>query len=166
MPKRTRSTRGTTLIEAMIAMLVVTVGGVGALAIYKVQLGMNADARRITEATALARDLVEGMALWPYDDARLSNDVPENDTDIADTTQAFEDAAVPVADHGEADLTKGSATWTGLPSRDGFERYWNVSPDASGRAIRIAAIVRWQHGSGWRRVVALTSRASTTGMGP
>lgn len=166
MRQTSRSARGTTLIEVMIAMLVVAVGAIGALAIYKVQLGMNADARRITEATALARDLVEGMSLWPFDDARLSNDVPDNDGDIGDTDQAFEADGTPVADHGETDLTKGSAVWTGLPSRAGFERYWNVAPDATGRAIRIAAIVRWRHGSGWRRVVTLTSRASTTGMGP
>lgn len=154
-----RSQRGATLVEMMVSVAVLLVAAAGTGSLYVQQLRMNADARRITEAAALARDLVENIATWPYLDARLANAVTANDGDIADDAFAFEGAA-PVADHAEADLALG--TWTGLPARQGFERYWNVAYpddiDANGTpdAARIAVIVRWRSAVAWRRVVLLT----------
>ncbi len=167
MQRRTsrRAQRGVTLIDAMLALAVVTIGAVGALQLYRYELAMNADARRMTTATALAQDLVEQIALWNYTDARLANANTSNDADLGDTALAFQGANPPY-DHAEADLTSGGATWNGLPSRSPqYERYWNVSyvddSDANGvwDGVRIAVIVRWPTGTNsWRRIVLMTSK--------
>jgi len=156
-----RSQRGTTLIEAMVAVTVLLVVALGTLGLHGQQLKMNGDARRTTEASALAQDLVENISLWTWGDARLANANTANDADYADRAGQFE-AANPPFDHAEADLALG--TWNGLPARLGFERYWNVADvdDADGNGVpdarRIAVIVRWPSGAGWRRVVLLTSK--------
>lgn len=158
-----RSQRGTTLIEAMVALVVVAVGAAGAIGLHAQQLAMNAEARRITEATALAQDMVENISLWAWNDTRLADSKTGNNADIGDTAQAFEGyttaQAETASDHKAADL----GAWTGLPDRSGFERYWNVAVDNTARLAKVAVIVRWQQGSGWRRVVAFTSRADLSG---
>lgn len=158
--------RGTTILETMVALAVMLAGAIGTLTLHVQQLRMNADARRMTEAVAVARDMVENIATWPYSetDPRLENTQTANDTDIADDAFTFEGSS-PVYDHGEADL---GATWNGLSTaavtRLGFERYWNVAypDDAESNgikdAVRIAVIVRWRSEVGWRRVVLLTTK--------
>ncbi len=155
--------RGTTILETMVAVAVMLVAALGALSLHVQQARMTGDARRTTEAVALARDMVENISTWPYADPRLANANTDNDTDLADDAFAFEGANPPF-DHAEADLTSGGATWNGLPPRFGYERYWNVAyPDDSEHngipdAVRIAVIVRWEVGSGWRRIVLLTTK--------
>jgi Tfp pilus assembly protein PilV len=153
--------RGVTLLEAMIAMVVVTVGAAGTIAVNAHQAARNGEARRITEATALAQDMVENMAGWAYDDPRLADTNAGNNNDLGDTARSFE-GTNPTADHGEADLTLNGATWTGLPARGDFQRYWNVAADGTQR--RIAVIVRWPQGAGFRRVVSYTARADMSGV--
>ena len=163
-----RSQRGTTLIEAMVAVTVLLVVALGTLGLHGQQLKMNGDARRTTEASALAQDLVENISLWSWGDARLANANTANDADYADLAARFE-SANPPADHAEAELSDPLlGTWNGLRARNGFERYWNVAEvdDADGNGIadakRIAVIVRWRSGSGWRRIVLLTSKLNTS----
>ena len=160
---RLRSQCGTTLVEAMIALLVVAVGATGSIGVHAYQVARNGEARRITEATGLAQDLVENISLWAWDDARLLNSNGSNDGDIGDTAHRFEGSSPPY-DHSQAEL---GSTWTGLPDRAGFERYWNVAiPADFPNQRRIAVIVRWPQGGGWRRVVALTTRADMSGAAP
>lgn len=156
--------RGFTLIEAMAAMAVMLIGAVGMAGLYTTGVRVHGDARRITRATAIARDLQENLRLLPYTDALLSNDgLTANDADVGDTALAFEQVDDPIAsghaDHGEADL---GAAWTGLPASalgGDYQRFWNVAePDdqnhngtADGK--RLAVIVRWRQGAGWRRLV-------------
>jgi hypothetical protein len=143
-------------------------------------LRLDGDGRKITRATAIAEDLAQQIALWGYADARLANAKLTNDDNIGDTTFQLESTTVatPLVDHGEADLTLGGAVWSGIPAADltanGFERYWNVSfndpqvpgtlLDSNGNlvadAMRIAVIVRWPHGGGWRRIVVLTTKVN------
>jgi hypothetical protein len=129
---------------------------------------MNGDALRMTRATAIAQDLLNQISTWPYNDARLANANTANDADVGDTAFAFE-GATPPFDHGEADLGAG---WLGIPTADlqggGYERYWNVatlaSDDTNGNgvpdAMRIAVIVRWPWGNGWRRIVLMAVKAN------
>jgi Tfp pilus assembly protein PilV len=169
---RITSQRGTTLLEAMIAMTVVLVAAIGTAGLHSQQLRMNGDARRITEATSLAQDLVENIALWPYEPGAASplfNRSTTNDTDLGDTAFSFQtmttEQAKDSADHWDGDLP---ASWTGIPtaqvSAAGFERYWNVAyPDdidanSTPDGVRIAVIVRWQGSGGWRRVVLMTMK--------
>jgi type II secretory pathway pseudopilin PulG len=167
--------RGLSLIESMLAMGVLLVGALGLVAINNTGLKLNADGRRMTRAVAIAQDLVNQVQLWDYTDPRLGN-VPSanNDADIADTADAFETSGSPPFDHEESELEStpspsgGMLPWNGVPSADlvagGFQRYWNISQpdDANLNGIedgkRIAVIVRWPQGRGWRRIVLLTTK--------
>jgi hypothetical protein len=161
-PKRLQ--RGLSLLENVLAMGILLTGAAGVVAIQRQSAFYLGDARRITRATAFAGDLATQVQLWDFDDPRLANANPGNDGDVGDSADRFETEATPPADHGEADLTLGGRTWTGLPRdlllANGMERYWNVSLDgvdenANGvpDALRIAVIVRWQAAGGWRRIV-------------
>ncbi len=173
---------GYTLIESMVAMVVLLTGALAAVGINDMGVRLDGDGRRMTRATAIAEDLASQIALWSYADPRLTNTVPGNDDDIGDTGFALEstpDSGLSdLVDHGEADLTVGGTTWLGIPQAqlqaNGFERYWNVSfndpaapgtlLDANGNGVadgmRIAIIVRWPQGAGWRRVVLITSKTN------
>jgi Tfp pilus assembly protein PilV len=162
---RLHSQRGTTLVEVMVATAVLLVAGLGMLGLHVQQLRMNGDARRITEATALAQDLVENITMWSFDDPRLATNSSAPHDDIGDSGRRFELDA-PVADHTESDLGTPTSTppWNGSPARAGFERYWNVAyvddTDHNGvsDAARVAVIVRWRTDGGWRRIVVMTSK--------
>jgi hypothetical protein len=165
----TGTPRGLTLVEAMIAMVVMLVAAVGMLGLHVQGQKVNADALRILRATTIAQDLTSQIALWPYGDPRLVNADAANDATLGDPGFAFEAAGPPPADHGEADLTLGGTLWNGIPTAElpqGYERYWNVSLpvnpvfDTNGNGIsdsmQIAVIVRWPSGAGFRRVVLLS----------
>jgi Tfp pilus assembly protein PilV len=167
---RSRFQRGATLIEAVVAMGVLMVGAAGLVGLQRQGTFFMGDSRRTTRAAAFAQDLANQIELWDYTDPRLANADTANDADIGDAAFQFEQLAAPPADHGEADLTLGGTTWTGLPSdlleANGMQRYWNVSypDDYNGNGIpdaaRVAVIVRWQHGSGWRRTVFMVTKVN------
>lgn len=177
-----RNDRGYTLVESMVAIVVLLTGALAAVGINDMGARLDGDGRRMTRATAIAQDLASQIALWPYGDPRLANSVTGNDDDVGDTGFAMEttpDSGVPaIVDHGEADLTLGGTAWLGIPQAqllpNGFQRYWNVSfndpaspgtlLDANGNGVadgmRIAVVVRWPQGAGWRRVVLLTTKVN------
>ena len=178
-----RAERGASLIEVMTAMAVMLIGASGVAGLTTMGLRLDGDGRKITRATAIAEDLASQITLWPFTDARLENRVSTNDDDVGDTGFALERTADPSAlvDHGEADLIAGGATWHGIPSplpadvaSNGFQRFWNVSLndpanpgtplDSNGNAtadgMRVAVIVRWPHGAGWRRIVVLVTKVN------
>lgn len=177
---RTRaSERGLTLIESMLALAIMLIGAMGLASLFTTGVQMNGDARRMTRATAIAQDLLNNIALWPYQDnvagTPLANTSTANDADVGDAAFAFQQDANPVgdglADHGEADLTALGALWTGIPAAElggEYERYWNVRyVDTNGNGVndlvQIAVIVRWQHAGGWRRIVLLTAKINPGG---
>lgn len=172
-----RSARGTTLLEAMIAMVVLLIGAIGVIGAHRQGLRLASDARRLTRASAIAQDLVDQIALWPYGDPRLARGPRSTlaDNDIGDSAFLFETGASTstLADHGDADLTLGGTQWNGIPTAviqgtaPRFERYWNVAyvDDMDGDGVwdlaRIAVIVRWVEGaSTYRRIVAYTTKAN------
>jgi len=158
-----RGQRGLTLVESMVAMAILVVGATGMVAMSRQGIRLNADGRRMTRAVSIAEDMASQVELWEYADPRLANTSSGNDADYADSAGVFETSATVAADHGEGDLAAGGTEWLGLPTaavaQAGFQRYWNVAEvddtNANGRpdGKRIAVIVRWQQGSGWRRVV-------------
>lgn len=161
---------GFTLIEVMVSMVILLVGALGLMGLASVGNRLNGDSRRMTRATAIAQDLVAQIAMWPYDDPRLSNSNAANDLDIADDAQRFEgpfaDLGAFAPDHAEADLALGAVAFTGVPQAvlqsGGYERYWNVSQpdDWNGNGTpdtrRMTVIVRWPQGAGFRRIVLFT----------
>jgi hypothetical protein len=150
----------------MAAMVVMLIAAVAMLALHVQGQRMNGDALRMTRATAIAQDLANQIATWPWGDPRLVNANAGNDADLGDSAFAFEAPGAPPADHGEADLVLGGTVWNGVPVADfaagGYERYWSVAyPDDSNAngvpdAARVAAIVRWPSGPGFRRIVLLS----------
>jgi Tfp pilus assembly protein PilV len=163
----TRKPRGLSIIEASAAVGVMMLGALGLLALNAQGQRMNGDAQRMTRATAVAQDLLNQIALWPWNDARLANANVGNDADLGDSAFAFESTSAPPADHGEADLTLGGTAWLGIPGTElqggGYERYWNVAyvDDSNGNGVfdaaRVAVVVRWPSTGlpGFRRVVLL-----------
>jgi len=159
--------RGLTLIEAMVALVVMLIGAVGMLGLHSHGQRMNGDGLRITRAAAIAQDLVNQIELWPYGDPRLANANLANDLVVGDPDFAFEGTGAVPFDYDETGLTLGGTTWLGIPRADlqaaGYQRYWNVSyagvdsnnngvPDA----VRIAVVVRWPSAPGFRRIVFLS----------
>jgi len=162
--------RGTTLVEAMVALSVLLIGAAGMIGLHNQGVRVEGDSRRLTRATAIAQDLSAHIDLWPYTDLRLANAQAGNDLAVGDPAFAIEGSADPVADglvdHGEADLTLGGAAWLGLPpiAVEGYERYYGVAyvDDSNGNGVpdaaRVAVVVRWPSGSAWRRVVILSTK--------
>jgi prepilin-type N-terminal cleavage/methylation domain-containing protein len=162
------NSRGMSLIEVMAAVSILLIAGVGVADMTRSGAKLNADSRHIIRATAIAQDLVAQIQTWDYDDARLDNTDTSNDTTYGDGAFTFEQATGFTADHAEADLTAGGADWNGIDATQlaagGYERYWNVAEvdDTNGNGTpdcrRIAVIVRWPYGAGFRRVVLYTSK--------
>ncbi|HTP52587.1 MAG TPA: prepilin-type N-terminal cleavage/methylation domain-containing protein [Anaeromyxobacteraceae bacterium] len=178
-----RNERGTTLVEALVAMAILMVGAVGTLGLHYQGQRMELEARGITRATAIAQDLMSQIQTWPYADPRLADANAANDGDFSDNAFAFETQTPPPFDHAEADLTLNGLSWNGIqgpgsanpvsyigaPCAAGtqscYERYWNVSQtnadgsliDSNGNGVpdgvHIAVLVRWQEGTTWHRIV-------------
>lgn len=158
---------GFTLLEAMIAMAVLLIGSMGMLSLHAQGVRMNADARVMTRATAIAQDLVDQMQAWDYrTDDRLANANDANDADYADTAGAFEGpVAAELYDHEETELEAAAEGWPGISTAAvqqlGFTRYWNVAEadtDVNGVVTgrRVAVIVRWERNGVGRRIVMVT----------
>ncbi len=176
-----KSERGTTLIEALVAMAILLVGALGTMALHAQGQRMEMESRGITRATAIAEDLMSQIGTWSYTDPRLADANAANNTDFADNADNFETQTPPPFDHAEADLTLNGLSFNGIQGPGAaapvpyigapcgvqgcFERYWNVSTtdaggnliDANGNGvpdgIHISVIVRWIEGASWHRVV-------------
>jgi Tfp pilus assembly protein PilV len=155
MPHR-RLQRGSTLLEAMVAMAVLLTGAAGLVGLQRQTNFLMSDARQATRAAAFAQDLAAQIELWEYTDPRLSN---TNLTNDADPTSGLEMACPAVApDHADGDKEPDAQhKWTGLPTQQltdaGMERYWSVSYGDDGNAnaipdaVRVTVIVRWHPNS-------------------
>lgn len=166
-----RDQRGATLLEAVMAMGIVMIGAAGLVGMHKQSTFFMGDSRRTTRAAAFAQDLVTQVELWGYDDPRLANTTGDNDADLGDSAETLA-ADVPsiTPDHGEADLTLGGTTWTGLPQEllaaNQMERYWNVADggDTNANGIadakHVAVMVRWRAGGTWRKTVFMVTKVN------
>jgi hypothetical protein len=155
-------------------MSVLLIGAVGMLGLHTLGLRMEGDARRITRATAVAQDLMDQISLWPWGDPRLGTATALDTTmaaTLGDPAFAFESSGTPTASFSDSSggLTNGGGLpWNGIPlastQAEGYERYWNVAyvDDSNGNTVpdaaRIAVIVRYPVGVGFRRVVLLGSK--------
>lgn len=148
---------GFTILEALIAMALLTIGIMGMMSLNTTGQRINADARQMTRATAIAQDLLGQIMLWDYDDARLAAGATGG-ADIADDAHAFEGEG-PTYDHSDGELwtkvdaetdlqsridqakaldpdadvsgyTAQDVNFYGIPNADvlgHYQRYWNVS---------------------------------------
>ena len=71
-PMRRRHDRGFSLVEAMVASVVMLIGLLGLAGLQVTGMRANNLGKRMAQASLLAQDLVENMKVWQYADARLS----------------------------------------------------------------------------------------------
>jgi len=77
--------RGFSIIEAMIASIVMLVGLLGLAALQVIGVRSNHFGKHMTQASQLAQDLIENVGRWDYNDARLTPTVPRT-WNVKDTT--------------------------------------------------------------------------------
>jgi hypothetical protein len=171
----TRAQRGSTLIEAMIAMSVMLTGAAAMVGLNRQALFFNGDGRKMTRAAAIAGDLLTNLERLPYSDALLSNTNTSNDGAayfhvsshrITGSTPGIEESNwTPSVDHYASELP---ANWPGVTNGSAIagkttlgdsqlQVFWNINETAGPTYSykQIAVIVRWPHGNSWRRMVVL-----------
>ena len=129
---------GFTMIEVMLAMLILSVALLGVARISVSVVRGNAFSSNFTTATALAQEKLEKLSNLAFDDASLNDANAENNSTaglLSSATTDFQETQVDV--NGVASMPGGI-----------FTRTWNVwdRTDLSNPATRkdIAVIVSWQ----------------------
>ena len=69
---RPRLDRGFSLVEAMVASVVMLVGLLGLAGLQVTAMRANHLGKRMSQASLLAQDLIQNMQVWQYTDARLT----------------------------------------------------------------------------------------------
>ena len=72
-----RHDRGFTLVEAMVASIVMLIGLLGLAGLQVVGMRANNLGKRMSQAALLAQDLAQNMQIWAYSDTRFT---PRNNT--------------------------------------------------------------------------------------
>lgn len=137
--------KGFSIIESMVAMVVIMVGILGLYSGFRVTVQANAKGRKISQATEVASAVAHSLAVAAWDSNALKNSATGNDADVADRARAYEQPGTPspVADHKLALSGVGASGATDLQTLaafdstekldfDGngqpdFEVYWNIS---------------------------------------
>ena len=178
-PPRRRKPRGTSLVEAMIAMSVLLFGLTGVASLQLATSKANQFSRRYAQASAVATDLEENINLWSYSDSRLNtaNGVTSlSDPSIVNRWDMGSSATASfVADYSDktpdSNASSAGALGAAYPGLSGdidgdgvpeFTRYWNVSTVdlmssgvPNGKLVQI--IVRWyEPGTGYKQLNAST----------
>lgn len=153
MSRLLRKTRGFTLIEASLAIVIVGTGCLAAMELFANVTISNKQARRVTVGAQLARHLEEAMAHLPYDDpiTRSANYGPEP----GETLTTYND--LDDFDNFDTTGTAGPVDALRLPIPE-LEQYAQVvevtrvdkdtlQQPGTG-AIRVDVIVLWQRAAG------------------
>ncbi len=119
---------GFTLIEVMIAIMVLTIGLLGAGAMQLSSTKGNANACDMTEATNLALNQIESISSWDFNDARLT-DNDQSDTNAAPPAVNFQRVGIlgPIGPGNNLmrpinDVADNSTTF------EDYTVYWDVTP--------------------------------------
>ncbi len=80
-----RSARGFSLIEAMMASVIMLIGMLGLAGLQVVGMRANNLGKRMAQASLLGQDLAQNMQLWAYTDTRLT---PKNQVALYTDTNA------------------------------------------------------------------------------
>jgi prepilin-type N-terminal cleavage/methylation domain-containing protein len=150
--------RGTTLIEVMIAMVVLAIGLIGLLAANVTASQQNSAASRQNRGTAIARDLLSTVSRWDFNDGRLA-DIPGNNAATFTSGRSFTrlsaanfelDVNTSAARTGTFDPAPASSVDINGDGLADYDRYLAVVPFTNG--IRVIATVQWREAGTWRRV--------------
>jgi type IV pilus modification protein PilV len=100
---------GYTLLELMIALMILAIGILGIWSMQGTAIRGNAQAKRITEGAALAADQVEKLMRMEYDDADLATGTHSRVEDSYTVQWTVSAADVPINNIKTVDVT---ASWT------------------------------------------------------
>ncbi len=112
------NTAGLTLIEVMIAMVVLSVGLLAVASMQVVAIQVNSSAQQLTRATTLVQDKIEELLALPFTDPSLTD---SNDN--------------------------GCETHTETAPPKGYTLTWCVNDDATGTSKTIDLTATWTKGT-------------------
>lgn len=142
------NSKGTTLLETMIALVLVAVAMTGLIVAFVGSGQFGVLSRRQATAMAVARSIAGQLDHAPWTDARIQNGNPGNDAAFADPNALFAQSALPSGANAPDFTLPAQTVGTEI-----YEAYVNVAADPNGRLL--AVIVRYRVGSKWMRAVAL-----------
>jgi type IV pilus assembly protein PilV len=116
---------GFTLLEVLIAMVILAVGLLAIAQMQVIGIRFNAQGREVTEASTLAMDQLESLKALPPDHTDLDDVTASNNTNLASTT---------TVDHSDP----------GNPISGKYDRIWNVADGDGSKTVVV--IVSWQSG--------------------
>lgn len=168
---RTRA-RGFSLVEALAALVVFSIGLLGVLHMNVLASQQNGLARRQSTASKVARDLVDAFERLPFDHALLSTESTLVPTDprFLDFTQT--DGRVKLSDAvalvGDRPLL--GAAHASVSGESTYEVAWRVAPvksaDGTTEARRILVMVRFPTtGGGYKQVNLWTVKYNPQAIG-
>ena len=150
---RAARARGFTLIEVMIALVLLAIGMTALIAAFVSSGQIGVLGRRQNAATSIARSIAGTLQFAAYSDPRLANVNPANDATFADPNLLFAQPALPSGVNAP-DVTIGVFTM----NNENFTVYVNVSPDVDASGIEqgkdFAVVVRYRVGTIWARALA------------
>jgi len=178
--------RGFSLIEGMVALVIMMVGLLGLAGLQVVGVRANHFGKRMAEASALGLDLGEQINNWSYTDSRLNplaTVTGPTDPSIlgwdlgraAATSYNPEYSDLP----GDTNVVNASnrgalaANYSGLQSdvlhngSPDYVRYWNVYTYSDGNSdgLLVQIFVRWKEPSlGYRQITFTTFKTNPSGV--
>jgi type IV pilus modification protein PilV len=168
-----RRASGTTLIEVLIALVVLVIGLTAATASIVSASRSTSTGMHVEQASTMAQSLLTALMAVPYTSSGSGNSLSPsnfftnvttaNDTDVADSAMAFAAATVPSSayDHIDSELPANVLAMIAPQPSGGtgtnYQRYWNVAPIGTNGVV-IAVIVRWHEAAGWQRTVVVGTR--------
>ena len=155
------NSKGTTLLETMIALVLVAFAMTALIVAFVGSGQFGVLSRRQATAMAVARSLAGQLDHVPWTDPRIQNANLLNDATVADPNGLFAQTALP-SGNDAPDFTLPNQT----VGAETYEAYVNVAADPNG--LLLAVIVRYRVGSKWMRAVALGFHYDPTlvGTGP
>lgn len=167
-PARTPTARGTSLIETMIAMTIMSIGLLGMWQMHVIGLGSTASGRRHTVAMAVAEELASGIERLAYGDNLVKDTGSTSPTPPTTFGRLVNLSSIPSGVHTWNDTTHAVPgvrpdSELRTVSDVKYERRWSVwgySPAAGSRsAVKLVAVsVIWRDNgySAPREVVVYT----------
>lgn len=143
--------RGFTLIEVMIAIVILSIGILGTAKLQLSFLQSNSKARIITIGSAQSQEIIEEMTNWPYA-AFVDTDGNGTGEDV-DRDGVDDDGGNFGLDHNEEDFITPNNTQDDKTVRGDYTFYWNVAVDHPAESLKtINVMVKWDEKNNRRGV--------------